>query len=278
LRLSLLVNPESGSGEAAGVAERLRRLGAETTTIRLDEAGGLGDPATDRIVVAGGDGSLGVAAETAGRLGLPLAVIPAGTANDFARAMELPSELDAAERLAVEGRRTQRLDLGRIGSRPFVNVASLGLPPAAASRADEIKGLLGSGAYALGALRAGLTATPVECDVRCDGGAFQAGSLWQLTVACSGAFGGGAGVDADPADGRFDVVAIEAGSRLGLVFRAWGLRYGDIARQRGVRTARAREVRIDAAPGTRYNVDGEVIAGGAETLRVEPDAFELIIG
>lgn len=278
MRLCLLENPESGSGDAAGVAERLRRLGAETTTVGLDEARSLRAPAADRIVVAGGDGSLGVAAETAGRLGLPLAVIPAGTANDFARALEIPSELDAAERLAVEGRRTRRLELGRIGSRPFVNVASLGLPPAAASRADEVKGLLGSGAYALGALRAGLTAKPVECEVSCDGEAFEAGSLWQLTVACSGAFGGGAGVDADPADGRFDVVAIEAGSRLRLVFRAWGLRRGSIARQRGVRTARAREVRIDAAPGTSYNVDGEVIAGGSQTLRVEPGAFELVVG
>ena len=278
MRLALLVNPESGSGDAAAVADRLRRLGAETITVGLDEAGDLDDAAADRIVVAGGDGSIGVAAQAAGRLDLPLAVIPAGTANDFARAIGLPSELDAAERLAVEGRRTRSLELGLIGSRPFVNVASLGLPPAAAARAHEVKGLLGSGAYALGAVRAGLTATPVECRVRCDGEPFWAGSLWQLTVACSGACGGGAGVDADPADGRLDVVAIEAGSRLGLVRRAWGLRRGEIARQRGVRTARAREVRIEAAPDTRYNVDGEVIAGGSETLRVEPGAFELIVG
>ena len=278
MRLALLANPESGTGDADGVAERLRALGAETSTVPLDEAPELRDPPADRIVVAGGDGSLGVAAQTAGRLGLPLAVIPAGTANDFARAMDLPSELDAAERLAVEGRRTRSLELGLIGSRPFVNVASLGLPPAAASRADEVKGLLGSGAYALGALRAGLTAKPVECDVSCDGVPFQAGSLWQLTVACSGAFGGGAGVEADPADGRLDVVAIEAGSRLSLVRRAWGLRRGDIGRQRGVRTARACEVRVEVAPGTRYNVDGELIAAGAESLRVEPGAFELVVG
>ena len=44
----------------------------------------------ERIAVAGGDGTIGSVAELAGRLGVPLAVIPTGTANDFARAHELP--------------------------------------------------------------------------------------------------------------------------------------------------------------------------------------------
>ena len=67
-----------------------------------------------------------------GALGVPLAVVATGTANDFARRMGLSDDLGTACRLAVRGTRLRRLDLARIDGRPFVNVASAGLAPAAA--------------------------------------------------------------------------------------------------------------------------------------------------
>src|SRR5215213_6009436 len=80
----------------------------------------------DRIAVAGGDGTIGDCAELAGRLGVPLAVIPLGTA-------ELPLEVEAACVLAVTGSALRPLELGRLADgRPFVNVASAGLATAAA--------------------------------------------------------------------------------------------------------------------------------------------------
>ena len=58
--------------------------------------------------------------------------------------------------------------------------------------------------------------SPVSCT--CDGRELLAGEAWQVTVAASGAFGAGAEVEeADPSDGALEVIAIEAGPRLGLV-------------------------------------------------------------
>src|SRR6476620_8098815 len=57
--------------------------------------------APERLVVAGGDGTIGAFAELAGWLGVPLAVIPAGTANDFASAHDLPEDLREATELAA---------------------------------------------------------------------------------------------------------------------------------------------------------------------------------
>ena len=111
---------------------------------RVGEAAAAG---AERLAVAGGDGSIAPAAEAAGAAGIPLAVIPAGTANDFAAAMGLPAETAAASRLAVRGERTRRLDLGRMDRRPFVNVASAGLSPVAASEASGMKRALGPLAY-----------------------------------------------------------------------------------------------------------------------------------
>jgi diacylglycerol kinase (ATP) len=81
--------------------------------------------APERLAVAGGDGTVAGAAELAGRLGVPLGVIPGGTANDFVRTSGLPLDPLEAARLAVTGTELRRLELGRLGDgRPFVNVAS----------------------------------------------------------------------------------------------------------------------------------------------------------
>ena len=53
--------------------------------------------------MAGGDGTIGPAAELAGRLDVPLAVIPTGTANDFARANDLPTTRSRPPQLAATG-------------------------------------------------------------------------------------------------------------------------------------------------------------------------------
>ena len=113
--------------------------------------------------------------------------------------------------------------------RPFVNVANAGLAAPPAERARSWKKRLGPLAYAAGAVVAGLSAKPLTCLVECDGEELLAGEAWQVTVAASGAFGAGATVEeADPSDGALEVIAIEAGPRLGLVSLAYRLRRGDL--------------------------------------------------
>lgn len=93
----------------------------------------------DRVIVAGGDGSLGPCAALAARLEVPIGVVPAGTANDFVRATGLPDDADRACLLAATGDRTRPIDLGRVDEVPFVNVASIGLAPKAAAAAEPLK-------------------------------------------------------------------------------------------------------------------------------------------
>ena len=273
----MLANPGSGSGEAGEVERLLRERETEVIRFDLDRAADVLAARPERIVVAGGDGSIGSAADLAGRADVPLAVVPVGTANDFARALELPTEVEPAVELAVNGTRTRRLELGRVGKRPFVNAASAGLSPRAARKAEGLKSALGPLAYTLGALRVGLTAAPISCRVTCDGNELFAGRAWQITVACTGAFGGGSAVAADPADGVLDVVMIEAGSRARLVVHAYGLRAGRVERQRGVISGQGTEVGVETDGDAGFNVDGELLDG--ETLRfsIEPAAFELVV-
>jgi YegS/Rv2252/BmrU family lipid kinase len=277
-RIALLANPESGSGEADEAERRLRGLGTDVERFGLDQLDEAAASGAERIVVAGGDGSVGCAADLAARLERPLGVIPVGTANDFARALDLPRDEHEAARVAAFGERTRRLDLGRTGQRPFVNAVSAGLSPAAARKAHGLKRALGPLAYTVGALRAGVSASPIACRVRCDGSELFAGDAWQVTVACTGAFGGGAEVDTELDDGLLDVVAIEATSRARLILHAYGMRAGRVERQRGVIDGRGAEIEVDCDGSPGFNVDGELVNGSRVRATVQAQAFEVVVG
>jgi diacylglycerol kinase (ATP) len=268
MRLALVVNDAAGSG-ADGVTRCLRAAGAQVTVHDVSEPQAASEAAPDRIVVAGGDGSIGPAAEVAAAADLPLAVVPTGTANDFARSLGLPLELDEACALAASPTARERsFDLARADGRPFLNAASAGLSVLAADRARPLKPSLGPLAYAAGALRAGLTARPLRCRVLVDGDPLYEGPAWQVIVAGTGAFGGGAEVDtADAGDGLLDVAVLEGGPRPVLVRRAWGMRRGGLVEQDGVRHGRGRVIEVLGDEIDAFNVDGEV-------CRLRPARFE----
>src|SRR4051812_37336451 len=203
MRLALVTNVASGRRDrAARVAGLLRAAGA-TVTVHAFEPGqrdaldraaaAAADERPDRLALAGGDGSMGPVAARAVAAGLPLALVPTGTANDFARFAGLPLDLEAACRIAATETRERPVDLLRAGDRPFVNAASTGLSVIAAHHARRLKRPLGPLAYAVGALRAGVTTRPLRCHVRADGGQVFAGAAWEGLVARARAVGGGGG-------------------------------------------------------------------------------------
>jgi diacylglycerol kinase family enzyme len=295
VRLALIANPRSGT---APEPERLQALlaadGASVSCVPIEEiadedGGHLLDGALDalraagppdRIVVAGGDGSIGPAALCAATLGVPLAVIPVGTANDFARAKELPLELDPACALARdEGAATRQAELALADRRPFVNAASSGLSVVAARAADAHKSRLGPLAYAVGALRAGATASPLRCTVSCDGEEHFAGRAWQVVVGATGAFGGGSEIGGtDAGDGELDVAVIPAGSRLGLVRRAYGMRSGSLTAQDDVAHRRGAVVEVTLEGRPAFNVDGELCRCEPGRFALRPGGFEVVLG
>ena len=275
MRVALLANPRSGgSTETAAIEGRLVAHGATVRALD-DHDYDAGD--ADRIAVAGGDGSVGPAAQMAARARVALAVIPTGTANNFARAMEIPDGVDEACALAATGERLRPVELCRMDGRPFVNAASAGLAVAAARRAQPFKRALGPLSYALGAAAAGLREPSASCRVTCDGERLFEGRAWQVVVAGTGAFGPGSGVGpTDHRDGLFDVVVVEAGSRLALVRRAYGLQRGTITLQDGVRHRRAAQVEFEGPAD--FNVDGEIVSAGSSTsFAIERAAFSLVV-
>ncbi len=278
--IALIVNARSGSGREPGdLAEGLAALGPSVEVFEPGDAEAAAGSGAERVVVAGGDGSIAPAAAAAGAADLPLAVIPVGTANDFARGLELPSDLLDALHLAARGTVLRRLDLCLLGERPFVNAASAGLAAQAAERATGLKRVLGPLAYMVGALGAGLSERPIRCAVRLDGHPVFEGRAWQLTVAGTGSFGAGSRLESAVVDdGLLDVAVMQAGTRLRLVAYAYGLRSGTLTRRRGVRHGQAAEAELELPSDTELNVDGELVRSGPVGVSVQRGAFRLVVG
>lgn len=262
MRIVLVANRLSGSGRTD--ADRVRRLladaGAEVEPRDIDQ---LDDPlpdGTERVVVAGGDGSVGVSARAAARAGVPLAVLATGTANDFASALRLPTDLEQACLLAADpDARTEQREIGLVGDHPFVNAAAAGLSAVASRLAKPHKARLGALAYAWGALRAGLTAPHTPCRVLVDGETVFDGDAWQVVVAVSGAFGGGSNIGGTRHDDdHLDVAVVPARSRLSLVRHGYHMRRGMLTQQEDVPHHRGHEIEVDAPHGTEFNVDGDL--------------------
>lgn len=287
VRLALVANSSSGSADRVSEVERfLQAAGGEVELVALErfcdgpeavdeqrlatEAERLRTEA-DRIVVAGGDGSVGPAARLALEAKLPLAVIPTGTANSFARWLDLPLDLEEAAQLAARpGAELKPAEVAEAAGRPFVNVAAVGLSVLAADRARPLKQKLGALAYAVGAIRAGVTGRPLRCTVKADGEEAWSGQAWQVLVAATGAFGGASSTGGvEPDDHRLDVAIVETGPRIALILRGLAMRRGKLVDDDAVIHVRGRTVEVDLPGRTRFNVDGEV-------LRPDPVRFSVV--
>lgn len=87
------------------------------------------------VVVGGGDGTLGSAADVLASSGTALGILALGTHNHLARELGIPADLPAAAALIAQAP-TRRIDLARVNGRAFVNNASIGLYPALVRRRE----------------------------------------------------------------------------------------------------------------------------------------------
>ena len=165
--------------------------------------------------------------------------------------------------------------------RPFVNLASAGAlarpPPSTRMGSRERLGAL---AYPLGALRAGADrhARSAAWSMRRRARS-STGEAWQVSVACTGAFGGGASLETDACDGRLDVVVIEGAAAAGSSSTPTGCAAAGSSDREGVRDRRCDRVDLrldeDEMPerGRRADRRRASCRGRRHPLRREADAL-----
>src|SRR5439155_1160235 len=160
-RVAVIVNRGAGrlpdraweERAAAILARRLRPTfehpvsGAETARLAAEHA----RAGVAAVVVAGGDGTINRVVNELAGTGVPIGILPRGTANDFAREVDLPLEIAAAARRVLEGG-VRAIDVIDVNGRAFVTVGGLGLPAACALSVGRLKRAGGLALVALAAL------------------------------------------------------------------------------------------------------------------------------
>lgn len=231
------------------------------------------------VVAAGGDGTVHLVANALAGTGIRLAVLPMGTANDFARGLGLPLDLAAAATVAAQGP-GQLVDLGLVNGRYFLNAAHLGLGAETARRANErMKRWLGPLAYVLAAIGAWREAAPLELALRADGQTAVVRAS-QVLVANGRYFGGGnlAGPTAALDDGLLDVQVVQPELPARALPRLAGaLRRGELGAQPEAMAFRTARVEVALSRPAAVNLDGEVMAlGDRLAFEVVPGAIEVV--
>jgi diacylglycerol kinase family enzyme len=155
-KLALVVNSRSGGGNGRETAERIaglyRAAGVEPAMHvgPGDELGTLAKRAiaggAERVVAAGGDGTISTVAGALAGTRSALGVIPLGTLNHFARDLGIAPDVAEAVVTTLEGRE-RLIDAGEVNGRLFVNNSSSGLYPAMVRRRTEQQRRLGRGKW-----------------------------------------------------------------------------------------------------------------------------------
>lgn len=288
--VAVVINTASRTGAAALrlVEAELRRSGVEEVDVhRVD--GGAQLPGAlaeavgaepDLVVVGGGDGTVGCAAAMLAHTRATLGVLPLGTANDFARTLEIPSALPAAVDTLLSGKVVD-VDLGRVNGSVFLNVASLGLSVGVTRRlTPRLKRRLGQLAYPAATLAAYRHHRPFAARLELDdGSALELSDLMQVAVGNGRHYGGGLTVSPSASidDHLLDVYAIEKGRLRDHVSVARLLRSGHLIEHERVHHLTTRSLRVVTDEPLNVNLDGELAAMTPATFEVDRNALHVVV-
>jgi YegS/Rv2252/BmrU family lipid kinase len=289
-QFTAIVNPSAGGSTSAAallqVARLLREAGAEleteysrSLTHAQDLARAAG--ARQRVVLAvGGDGIAGGIGALSGTDVL-FGLVPAGRGNDFARALELPSDPAELARILLHAP-PRAVDTIEVESAVHPRTAVLGsvyagVDALANRHANEAKLLRGAASYYAGGLRAVATWRAATYRVTVDGEEHTHRG-YTVVAANSPYYGSGRMIapGARVDDGLLDVVLIREAPRRLFFALMNELSAGTHVRRPQVRVLQGREIRIEADREVPYGADGEVDAVLPVTARVLPGALRML--
>lgn len=227
-----LVNPAAGRGRGGEQLETLRRRAAEAGADLAESRGSAdlvvqarraAEEGVERLVVAGGDGTVHHAVRGLAETPCTLGIVPLGSGNDLAHVLGVPRDLDAAVRWALEGP-VRSIDVGRVrspaeGPDYFVSYCGVGFDSEVTRFANErVRFLRGSAIYVWAVLRTLAGFQPPSFRIEHDGGVFEGRAMF-VTVASSSTLGGGMKIAPEALldDGLFDLVLVHRMSKLRLL-------------------------------------------------------------
>ncbi|MGZ5292942.1 MAG: diacylglycerol/lipid kinase family protein [Actinomycetota bacterium] len=289
----VVANPTAGRGKAGrliGKADAILHDLRVEHEVRVSESGDdleatvrhAAEDGAGIVAVLGGDGTVSLGANGVLGTGAALAILPAGTGDDFAKVIGA-GRFDAAVRLLANPKIVP-IDLvslvAGVEHRHFVNIAGAGFDSEVNETANGMSVRLGgTGTYVAAIMKTLSRFSPAHYELTIDGEALSVDAM--LTVVGSGIqYGGGMKVlpHARVNDGLLDVCIVEALGKTAFLRAFPRVFTGSHGRHPKVRMMRGTTVTVEANRKMLVYADGERVGPLPATFEVRPGALSMVVG
>lgn len=270
-RARIIYNPTSGreifKRSLADVLMRLEKAGYEASCHATTEEGdaiAAAKIAVDReydvVIAAGGDGTInevvnGLAEQ---KFRPKLGVIPTGTTNDFARALHIPRDIDAAVDVIIQNE-TIPVDIGRMNDHYFINIAGGGrLTELTYEVPSRLKTVLGQLAYYLKGIEMLPSIRAAEATIEYDGKLFE-GEIMLFLVGLTNSIGGFEKLAPDSSinDGLFTLMILKKTNLAEFIKVASMALRGEHIHDPNLIYTKANYIKVKSPVKMQLNIDGE---------------------
>jgi diacylglycerol kinase (ATP) len=293
MRVVVVANPASGRGKGGKlipkVAELLGALGVEHRMLVSRDASeperlarSAAEDGATVVAALGGDGHVGNVANGLIGTEAALAVIPAGTGNDFARHIGLARKDPLAATRILDSPTTKRIDVVRVrhaeGERYFVNVAGTGFDSQVNEHANNVTFLKGTPKYIYSTFATLAKFEPGLFRIVIDGEAREVSGML-VAVGNAVSYGGGMKVtpDARSDDGVLDLCVLGAVGKLTFLKTFPKVFSGRHVTHPSVQMLQGREIEISADRPFEVYGDGERFGPLPATFTVVPAALSVVV-
>jgi diacylglycerol kinase (ATP) len=286
--IRLIVNPTSGRGRGAKVAEHVSRiLKVRGVAHELCLSATSEEPAQlaqaairdhcQRVVTIGGDGLVHQVANVLVGTDVTLGIVPAGTGNDFARGLGLPLDVEKAVDVIVDGVE-KRVDVGQANDRYFFSIAVLGLAAAVNRRANQFKRFRVNALYTAVTIASVFLDRPQRFTIQYDG---QTRECYSWLIAIGNTWSSARGMAlvpaAQPDDGILDLCIVNGMGKFELLYTFPRVFAGRHIYATGIETLRGREITVSAESLHEFFADGEYVGRLPVTFRAVPQALKVTL-
>lgn len=271
MKAMIIMNPSSGKEKANEYVQKIKEtLQGRFSDIDIRKTEKEGDAASfateaciglyDAVISMGGDGTInetinGIAEQDHRPA---LGIIPLGTINDFARALDIP--LEPYEAISIlEGQETRAVDVGKIDEAYFANVLAVGsIAEASYNVTAEQKTRLGSLAYFMEGAKSFLNGEAIDLTVEHQNGKWE-GKSFLLLAALTNSVGGFESLapEASVSDGKFHVFIIKKMSFPKIAAIIPSLLKGELKESDEVEYISTSLLNVSSSKEHVVNIDGE---------------------